>query len=147
MKINQMKSVHHWIRNSNPSEILFVTALFLPLYLLLYNTVIEKIYDSLMHFGLIIALLLYVVGIIWMKRSQTAEESKFRDLLIIKNYMLDKEFSFMSFDRIKGIDNRLNESRVKELLFAFPSEIRLAKLKENKRGIKILNIEDDEEVE
>ena len=146
MKINQLKSIHHWIRSTETSEIVFVTALILPLYLLLYNTMLNQINPDWKIPGLSIAISLYVIGIIWMKNSQSNEEKKSRDLLIIKNYIIDKGFLFMSFERIQEIDKNLNETRVKELLFSYPSEIRLAKLKGDKKGIKILNIESEDDV-
>ena len=97
MKINEFKSIHNWIRATAVSEIVFVTALILPLYLLLYNTMIKQINPDWKIWGLISAILLYVIGLTWMKISQSKDEKNFRDLMIIKNYILDKDFRFMSF--------------------------------------------------
>ncbi|WP_421750668.1 hypothetical protein [Croceimicrobium sp.] len=141
MKINQLKSIHSWVRSSSTSEVLFVTALVLPIYLLLYNAMINQISQDWKNWGLGLAVLLYFVGLFWMKLRQSKEEKNFTDLLIIKNHILDKGYRFMSFERIAEIDQRLDEKRVKQLVFAFPNELRFAKLKENKRGIKVLNLE------
>ncbi len=49
----------------------------------------------------------------------------------------------MSFEKILEIDNKFPEDRIRELIFLYPNELRLAKLKDNKMGIKILNIEEE----
>lgn len=145
MKIKQLKSIHNWVRSSETSEIVFVNALILPLYLLFYNTAINQINEEWKNWVILFALVLYIVGLIWMKSSQSKEEKNLKDLLVIKNYMIDKEYRFISFERIeKEIDKRLNEERIKELLFIFPNEFRFAKLKDNKKGIKILDINIEE---
>lgn len=141
MKINQLKSIHSWIRSSNTSEILFVTALILPLYLLLYNTMIIQINKEWQTWTLIVAILLYVGGVLWMKNSQSKEEKNLKDLQVIKNNILDKGYKFMSFEKILEIDKHFTADKVKELMFIFPNELRLAKLKGNKNGIKVLNFE------
>ncbi|RME08040.1 MAG: hypothetical protein D6816_05975 [Bacteroidetes bacterium] len=111
--------------------------------MLLYNYAVEQIKEEWKIPVLAFALLAYVAGIIWMKLSQTSDEKDARDLLVIKNYILDKGFSFMSFGKLLEIDGSFTENRIKELIFAFPNDIRLAKLKGNKKGIKILTIEDE----
>ncbi len=143
MKLNQLKTIHAWIRTTQTSEILFVSSLILPFYLLLYNYAIIQINNNWRDGGLILAFLLYVVGIVWMKRSQSQDEKKQKDLLVLKNYILDKGFKFMSFEKILEIDNKFTDDRIRELIFLYPNELRLAKLKDNKRGIKILNIEEE----
>jgi len=143
MKLNQLKTIHAWIRTTQTSEILFVSSLILPFYLLLYNYAIIQINNNWRDGGLILAFLLYVVGIVWMKRSQSQDEKKQKDLLVLKNYILDKGFKFMSFEKILEIDNKFTEDKIRELIFLYPYELRLAKLKDNKRGIKILNIEEE----
>lgn len=143
MKLNQLKGIHAWIRNTNTSEIVFVSALVLPLYLLLYNYAIELINNDLKNIAMIIGFSLFVIGIFWMKLSQSNNEKNQNDLIVLKNYIIDKGFKFMSFDKLVEIDKRFTESTVKELIFLFPNDIRLAKLKGNKKGIKILNIEEE----
>jgi len=143
MRLNQLKNIHSWVRGTSVSEILFVSALILPAYLLMYNYAIEQINEEWKTFVLLIALLIYVAGIAWMKLSQSSNEKDAKDLLVIKNYILDKGFSFMSFEKLAEIDKSFTAERVKELIFVFPNEIRLAKLKDNKKGIKVLNVEDE----
>ena len=143
MRLNQLKNIHSWVRGTSVSEILFVSALILPAYLLMYNYAIEQINEEWKTFVLLIALLIYVAGIVWMKLSQSSNEKDAKDLLVIKNYILDKGFSFMSFEKLAEIDKSFTAERVKELIFVFPNEIRLAKLKDNKKGIKVLNVEDE----
>jgi len=143
MRLNQLKNIHSWIRGTNVSEVLFVSALILPAYLIMCNYTIEQINIEWKPFILPIAFLVYVAGIIWMKLSQSSSEKDARDLLVIKNYILDKGFSFMSFEKLLEIDKSFTVERIKELIFVFPNEIRLAKLKENKKGIKVLNVEDE----
>ena len=144
MQLNQLKNIHNWIRTSENSEILFVSALIMPLYLLSYNYVLEQIgvgkYQMII---LAIALVLYVVGIVWMKNSQSKLESAVNDLLSIKNHLLDKGYQYMSFQRLEEISERFTEDRVRELVVLFPDELRLAKLKKGRTGIKILNIENE----
>lgn len=106
---------------------------------------IDQINPTWKVWVLAFALLIYVIGILWMKSVQSSEEKNSKDLQIIKNYILDKGFRFMSFEKIEEIDNRFDEKRIRELLFEFPSEMRLARLKGNKKGVKILNIEVEEE--
>ncbi len=143
MKINQLKSIHSWIRETNTSEIVFVSSLILPIYLLLYNYAINQINEDWKTYGIIFGLILYLIGILWMKKSQSKNEKNQNDLAILKNYILDKNFMFMSFEKIMEIDKRFTENRIKALIFLFPNDIRLAKLKDNKKGIKILNIEEE----
>lgn len=143
MKIKELKNIHNWIRQTEVSEILFVTALIMPLYLMLYNFAIEQIKPEWKEWILGVSILIYIVGIIWMKNSQSQEEQNKKDLLVIKNYILDKGFQFMSFQKINEIDTKFTENKVKELMMNYPNELRLAKLKENKIGIKILNIDEE----
>jgi hypothetical protein len=76
-----------------------------------------------------------------MKLSQSSDEKDIRDISIIKNHIIDKGFEFMSFTKLKEIDKSFTQERIKELLFVFPNDIRLAKLEGDKKGIKVLNIE------
>jgi len=144
MRVNQLKSIHNWIRNTNTSEILFVSALIMPAYLSLYNYVINQIKPEWKESILGIAIIIYIIGVIWMKNSQSREEQNKKDLLVIKNNILDKGFQFMSFEKIKEIDKKYTEDKIRELIFIYPNELRLAKLKKDKKGIKILNIEEEE---
>jgi hypothetical protein len=141
VKINQLRNIHSWIRSTEISEILFVSALVFPAYILLYNFAVNEINPSWKLCTLIIATLAYISGIIWMKVSQSSDEKDIRDISIIKNYIIDKGFEFMSFEKLKEIDKSFTQERIKELLFVFPNDIRLAKLKGDKKGIKVLNIE------
>lgn len=143
MKINQLRTIHAWIRGTNTSEILFVSALILPVYLLLYDYAINQINMEWKTWGMIIAIVLYVGGIIWMKNSQSRNEKNYKDLLVIKNYILDKGFRFMSFGKLLELDKKFTEKRIKDLIYLYPDELRLAKLKDNKMGIKILNFEEE----
>ena len=47
----------------------------------------------------------------------------------------------MSYEKLQEIDKSFTQNRIKELIFAFPNDVRLAKLKDNKKGIKVLSIE------
>ena len=143
MKINELRNIHSWVRNTGISEILFVSSLILPVYLLLYNYALTVINEAWRDAGLVIAVIIYVAGIFWMKNSQSVSERNHRDLLIIKNFILDKGYRYMTFERLLEIDKKFNEDKVKSLMLHYPNEIRLAKLKGNKRGIKILNIEEE----
>ena len=143
MKLNQLKSIHIWIRNTNTSEIIFVSALILPTYLLMYNYSIELINEEWKNWVMIVGFSLFIIGIFWMKVSQSNNEKNENDLIVIKNYIIDKGFKFMSFERLNELDDKFTESRIRELMFIFPNDIRLAKLKGNKKGVKILNIEEE----
>ena len=143
MKINQLKSIHAWVRESTLSEIVFVSALLLPVYLLIYNYAILQINEEWKTWALLIGAGLYLAGIVWMKLSQSKQERNYHDLLVIKNNIIDKGFTFMSFEKLLELDKRYTESRVRELILLFPDEIRLAKLKGNNRGVKVLNIEEE----
>lgn len=143
MKINQLRNIHIWIRNTENSEILFISALIMPIYLMLYNYAINQINTDWKEWVLIIAIVMYVVGVIWMKNSQSREEQNRNMLLVQKNHLLDKGFSFLSFEKILEIDEKFTEEKIKELIFLYPNELRLAKLKGNKKGIKVLNIEEE----
>jgi len=144
MEINQLKSIHSWIRETNTSEIVFVSSLILPIYLLLYNYAITQINENWNIYGVIFGLILYVIGIFWMKMSQSKNEKNQIDLAVLKNHILDKNFEFMSYEKLLDIDDRFTENRIKELIFIFPNDIRLAKLKNNVKGIKLLNIEEED---
>lgn len=141
MRLIQLKNIHAWVRSTSISEVLFVSTLILPIYLLLYDYMLQEINASWKNIGIPLALLLYIIGIVWMKKSQSSDEKNMRDLLIIRNYILDKGFSFMSFEKLLELDKDFHQDRIKELIFAFPNELRLAKLKDKKTGIKLLNIE------
>ena len=143
MKINQLKTIHTWIRNTEISEILFVSALIMPIYLMLYNYAINEINSEWKECVLIIAIVIYIIGVIWMKNSQSREEKNRKLLLVLKNNIIDKGFKFMSFQKIKEIDESFTEDKVKELILLYPNDLRLAKLKENNKGIKILNIDEE----
>ena len=143
MTLNQLKSIHTWIRNTNTSEIIFVSALILPNYLLMYNYAIVSIKQELKDWVMIVGFSLFVIGVLWMKVSQSNNEKNEKDLIVIKNYIIDKGFKFISFEKLKELDDKFTESRIRELMFIFPNDIRLAKLKGNKKGVKILNIEEE----
>lgn len=140
MKINDLKSLHQWIRSASISEVVFVSALILPLYLSLYSYALENIYPQWKLAGVLFGLTLYLVGLVWMKSVQTQEEDDVHDLTRISRYITDKNFQFMSFEKIAEIDSAFTEDRVRELIAHFPEHIRLAKLKDNKKGIKVLNV-------
>lgn len=110
---------------------------------MLYNFAIEQIKPEWKEWIIGVSILIYIVGLIWMKNSQSQEEQNKKDLLVIKNYILDKGFRYMSFQKINEIDKKFTENKVKELMMHYPNELRLAKLKENKIGIKILNIDEE----
>lgn len=78
-----------------------------------------------------------------MKFSQSKVERDLNDLALIRNYIIDKEFKFMSFEKISEIDKKFTEDKVRNLIVKFPNDIRLAKLKDKKRGIKVLNFEEE----
>lgn len=140
MKINDLKSLHHWVRSASISEVVFVSALVLPLYLSFYSYTLENIYPQWKLAGTLVGLALYLIGLIWMKFAQTREETNLHDLTRISRYITDKNFQFMSFEKIAEIDPKFDEDRVRELIAHFPEHIRLAKLKDNKKGIKVLNV-------
>lgn len=144
MKISQLKSIHHWVRSTNTSEIVFVSALILPFYLLMWNSTLnqfDNIDTAARSIFTIVALAMYAGGIIWMKVSQSKDERSLRDLMIIKNYLLDKQYDFISFERITKLNSNLTEDRARALLLAFPDEFRFAKLKGDKQGIKLLKLD------
>jgi hypothetical protein len=144
MKIDQLKSVHAWVRSADTSEILFVSALIMPFYVLLYDTAFTRMEAEWKNIGTALAVVFYVAGVIWMKVSQSANERNAKDLTTIRNHVVDKGYEFMSFERIQNdVDQKYTEERVRDLVFAFPNEIRMAKLKEGKRGIKVLNVESE----
>jgi hypothetical protein len=141
MRINQLQTIHTWVRNARLSEILFVSALVLPIYMLLYNYALQEIQESWRVPGLAVALFLYIPGIAWMKWSQSKDEINKRDFTIIRNHILDQGFTFMSYEGLEKIPGDYDEARVRELVFAFPEELRFAMLKDKKPGIRVLNVD------
>ena len=144
MKLSELKNIHSWVRHTAVSEIVFVSALILPLYLMMYDFAAERISPGLKSWALGFALVIYVVGVVWMKMSQSRDERDQKDLALIINHIIDQNFTFMGFEQIKEIDKKYTEERVRELMFNFPNHIRLGKLSGGKRGIKILNVENED---
>jgi|GEM_PF-2117972 len=65
-----------------------------------------------------------------------------RDLDIIKVYLRDKGFAFMSFSKIsESINTKYTEDYLMQIIYEFPERIRRSKLKDGKYGIKLLDEE------
>lgn len=61
------------------------------------------------------------------------------DLKIIKNYLKDRNITFISFEKlITNVHPRFDENHITKLIEAFPDHIRRGKIKGNKTGIKLL---------
>ena len=143
MKINELRNIHTWVRNTEVSEIVFVSALILPVYLILYGLAFERIGLQSTSVGMTVALLIYAVGVVWMKTSQSRREKNQNDLTVITNHIVDQGFRFMSFDQISKIKSEFTEKRVRDLVFEFPNHLRLGVLRGKKPGIKVLILEEE----
>ncbi len=139
MEIGQLKTVHAWVRKAAISEVLFVSALVMPGYLLLYDFAFKQLNQEWREAGLVIAFIVYVAGVVWMKASQSKDERNFRDLQIIRNRIEDLGLQYMAFDTLQDLDKSYSENRIRELVMTFPNELRLGTLAGNRKGVKILN--------
>ena len=144
MQITDLKNLHAWIRQTAVSEIVFVSALILPAYLLMYDFAAERILPGYEIWCVLGGLLIYIAGLIRMKLTQSSVEQDQKDLASITNFITDQDYTFMSFERLSELNERYTEERVRELIFAYPTYIRLGKLKGGKKGVRVLQIDQEE---
>ena len=82
-KLNELKSIHEWIRETSNAEIFFVSLLVFPLFISFYSWAIKM--TGLDDFKIWIFLgitVFYILSILIMKNSQTNNEEMEIDLLI-----------------------------------------------------------------
>ncbi len=71
-------------------------------------------------------------------KNETAIDLE-NDLKIIKNYFIDRNLTFISFEKlITNVHPRFTETYIMRLIEKFPDDIRRGKIKGNKPGIKLL---------
>jgi len=153
MKYKQLKDLHTWVKIATPSEIVFISALILPLYILLYYSVFSQLqglnFSDPGTLGVGFGVALYLIGIIWMKNSQSEETKDRKNLSKVINYLRDKGYKHVSYERIKEHDQDLTKEVVTKLVHKYPNELRFANLHDKKanttrQGIKLL-VDIDEE--
>jgi low affinity Fe/Cu permease len=139
-KLNELKSIHEWIRETSNAEISFVSLLVFPLFISFYSWAIKM--TGLDDFKIWIFLgitVFYILSILIMKNSQTNNEEMEIDLLIIKNHSKTFKIEHIGLDKLKEKDSKFNEIYLKKLIRKFPNELIIANFDDNKKvGIKIL---------
>lgn len=139
-KLNELKSIHEWIRETSNAEIFFVSLLLFPLFISFYSWAIKMTGLDDFKIWIVIGITVsYILAILIMKNSQTNHEKMEIDLLIIKNHSKTFKKEHIGFDKLKEKDSKFNEKYLKKLIRKFPDELIIAKFDNNKKeGIKIL---------
>ena len=144
MQLDELKSIHAWIRQTAISEIVFVSSLILPLFVLMYDFAAERISPDHKPAFILVGVVFYIAGIVWMKLTQSRNEKNMRDLTLIINHIVDQDFTYMSFDQIQELDSAYTLDRVRELVFLFPNHIRFGTLSGGRKGIRVLNFDKED---
>jgi hypothetical protein len=140
IKINQLKSIHHWVRESSSTEICFVALLVFPLLISVYAGAISIAgLDEFKYWVYSVITVFYVLAILVMKIKQSNNEKLQMDLVLIKSHSKAFNLDYISFDKLKEKDSRFNKHYIYKLISAFPEELIIAKFDNNKKeGVKIL---------
>lgn len=139
-KLNELKSIHEWIRETSNAEIFFVSLLLFPFFISFYSWAIKMTgLDDFKIYFFIGITVLYILSIIIMKNSQTNNEEMEIDLLVIKNHSKTFKLEHIGFDKLKEKDSKFDERYLKKLIRKFPDELIIAMFDNNSKvGIKIL---------
>lgn len=141
VEVGDLRNIRTCVCNNEISEIVFVTALIMPIYLMLYDFAFERMGVQATAIALVLALVLYTVGIVWTNVSASTREKNEKDLAINTNHILVQGYRFKFFEQISTIDPQYTESRVQELIFVYPNYARLGISDGGRRGNKALLLE------
>lgn len=140
IKINELKSIHLWIRESSNLEVFFVSLLIYPLIALVYGEAIKII--ELTDYNVVIIIcftICYFLSILIMKIFQTKIEIYKHDLSVILSHSISFNLEYIRFSALENKDNRYSKDYIKKLTLMFPNELIMTKLNQGKDdGIKIL---------
>ena len=76
------------------------------------------------------------------RKAVIKDKTAYNDLIIIQNYLKDRQLSFISFDKLKeNVHPKFNEEYIMRIIEKFPDKIRRSKIKGGKLGVKMLRIE------
>lgn len=135
------------LRELSVADTILLTAALVPLYLgaifatigfLSGTTATERIWAAVLIGAVVTySLILYRVGI-------GLEDERRRAARLIRDYLLERRVSAVSFDRIgRVIDVSYTPEFLLSVIDYFPDELRLAKIKGGKRGVGLV-IEEEE---
>ena len=124
------------------------SVLLLPVYLAAWLTVLDHLLDINTEQRMWIAgllALLYVAGIVLMKLGASKEDKRRRAGRLVRNYLLGRGRTAISFQRIRDIthESSWTDDFLRQVIDLFPRELRLARIKGGKLGIGLI-IEQEE---
>ena len=149
MKPKDAESFLEFVREATIFDILLVSILLLPLYLGAWLVIL----DSVLSIGteqkvwvLVVLFALYVVGIVLMKVGAGKEDKRRRAGIRIRNYLVGRGNTAISFERIRNvIDSSYSDDFLESVIDLFPDDLRLARIKGGKRGVGLLIEKEEEE--
>ncbi len=163
MKTNDAFKLIEFIRESKIGDIFLISFIVLPVFLFAWFKFFNEfcpIPEKWTMWSIISLIIVYAGSIFLVKRHQYKKNKFKKAAIIIKTYIESRNWTKMSFERIKSdINEEYTEKFVREIMKEFPHEfssVNLKKLKEkklkekkkkaeNKNGLKIIDKEEKEE--
>ncbi len=147
MKIDDAKSIVDLIRNSTFGEIFFTSIIILPIYLASWILTLKLFNKKLWNEEITILVVLisgYIITLLILKFYQTKDQKIERASMKIRAYILSRNWTRMSFDRIlTNIDTSYDSELLKLVLDKYPLDFRKGTIKGGKIAIVILGEESE----
>ena len=148
MKAEEAKSVIDIIRNSTFGELFFTSLIVLPIFLGSWIVVLKQIDQNLWDYEievLGILIIAYIITLSIMKHYQSKEKQIENASIKIRSYILSRNWTRMSFERInKNIDNTYTEEVLLSIINKFPEDFRKGTIKGGEISIVVLGEEEEE---
>lgn len=137
------------LKQASLFDVFVISFLLLPFILQAWIEVLTKLAftDTGKHWSVGAVVTLYVLGIVAMIAANSSRKKRevAKDQVIA--YLQSKQFTFVSFERIRErINPSYKDAFLESLTTAFPQELRRAKLKDNKRGLGRVEVETSDEI-
>lgn len=147
MKVQDAKSLVDIVRNSTIGELFFTSLIILPIYLGAWILVLKQIDNHLWGSSfLVFAILIiaYIITLLIMKYYQSKDMKIEKASLKIRSYILSRNWTRMSFQRIqKNIDTTYNSDLILTIIDKFPEDFRIGTIKGGKKAIVVLDEEEE----
>ncbi|MBL4604614.1 MAG: hypothetical protein JKY02_02830 [Flavobacteriaceae bacterium] len=147
MKVQDAKSLVDIVRNSTFGELFFTSLIILPIYLGAWVLVLKQIDENLWNASFLVLLILiiaYIITLLIMKYYQSKDLKIERASLKIRAYLLSRNWTRMSFDRVqKNIDTTYGSELINRVINKFPEDFRIGTIKGGKKAIVVLDEEEE----
>jgi hypothetical protein len=149
MKANEVNSIVSVIRQARTFETLIVSILVLPIFLGSWILILKQLNANLWNSSIIILtllILMFFLGVFIMKYYQWREYKMEIARNCIMNFLLSKNWNRISFDLIRNkFNTKWDNKFLQNVIIKFNSDFTIAKIKGGKQGVKLIEIEQEQE--